>query len=312
LISTSGSLESERVFPRPDDNLSPRRYGQCGYNIAPMLRSILVPLDGSIHSATAVDLAIGWGLQFGARLVGVGIIDEPTILRAEPVPLGAFSYKEARDKSRLENARSRVRQFLSAFEAQCRKSGVTAGLVETVGDPADRILREAQRCDLVMIGRGTNFHFETQDYPDKTMAAILRGSARPVVVVPPEPAAGHGVMVAYGGGREVARALQTFQLLGLAAGETVHLVSVQREGWEASDLAGLAADFLAAHGTPHDLQELTSDQSPAEALLAHLHTLRPRLLVMGAQGHHPVRDLFVSSVTRAVLMESPVPTFIAA
>jgi nucleotide-binding universal stress UspA family protein len=33
---------------------------------------------------------------------------------------------------------------------------------------------------------------------------------------------------------------------------------------------------------------------------------------MGAQGHHPVRDLFVTSVTKAVLMESPVPTFVAA
>jgi nucleotide-binding universal stress UspA family protein len=278
----------------------------------PVLRSILVPVDGSAQSAAAIDLAIQWGMQLGARLMGFGVIDEPTILKAEPVPLGAFSYKAARDQVRLEDARSRVRQFLGEFEARCAGSGVIGGTVEAVGDPADRILREAQRCDLVMIGRDTNFHFATQDSPDATMAMILRASARPVVVVPPEPASGHGVMVAYGGGREVARALQIFQLLGLAAGESVHLVSVQREGWEASELAKLAADYLAAHGTPHDLQELTSDQSPAEALLAHLRKLRPRLLVMGAQGHHPVRDLFVTSVTKAVLMESPVPTFVAA
>jgi nucleotide-binding universal stress UspA family protein len=278
----------------------------------PVLRSILVPLDGSPQSAAAVDLAIRWGAQFGARLVGVGVVDEPTILKAEPVPLGAFSYKEMRDQARLEDARSRVHQFLGEFEAQCAGCGVSAGTVDATGDPVDRILREAQRCDLVMIGRDTNFHFETQDYPDKTMASILRASARPVVVVPPEPASGRGVMVAYGGGREVARALQIFQLLGLAAGEPVHLVSVQREGWEASDMAGLAADYLAAHGTKHDLLELKSDGSPADTLLAHLRTQRPRVLVMGAQGHHPVRDLFVTSVTRAVLMESPVPTFVAA
>jgi nucleotide-binding universal stress UspA family protein len=136
----------------------------------PALRSILVPLDGSAHSAAAVDLAIEWGRLFGARLVGVGIIDEPTILKAEPVPLGAFSYKEVRDEARLEDARSRVRQFLSKFQAQCTGSGLIAGTVEVAGHPADRILREAQRCDLVMIGRDTNFRFETQDYPDKTMA----------------------------------------------------------------------------------------------------------------------------------------------
>jgi nucleotide-binding universal stress UspA family protein len=285
---------------------------QAGYNIDRMLRSILVPLDGSVHSITAVDLAVAWGERFGARLVGVGVIDEPTIWKAEPVPLGGFSYREPRDEVRLADARARVRRFLSEFESRCMAAGVIGDAVEATGYPADRILREAQRCDLVMIGRDTNFHFATQDYPDKTMGAILRESARPVVVVPPEPASGHGVMVAYGGGREVARALQLFQLLGLAAGEPIHLVSVQREGWEASDLAKLAADYLAAHGTPHDLHELTSDRSPAEALLTHVRTLRPRVLVMGAQGHHPVRDLFVTSVTKAVLMGSPVPTFVAA
>jgi len=39
---------------------------------------------------------------------------------------------------------------------------------------------------------------------------------------------------------------------------------------------------------------------------------RPRLLVMGAQGHHPLRDLFGTSVTRAVIRACPVPAFIGA
>src|SRR5262249_1704272 len=157
----------------------------------------------------------------------------------------------------------------------------------------------------------TNFHFETQNHPDETTAALLRNSARPVIVVPAHSTEGRGVMVAYGGGREVARALQTFELLGLADNETLHLVSVQREGWEASELACLAADFLEAHGIAYELHTLPADRSPADALLGYLRVLQPRLLVMGAQGHHPLRDLFASSVTRSVLVSTPVPTFIA-
>jgi nucleotide-binding universal stress UspA family protein len=34
--------------------------------------------------------------------------------------------------------------------------------------------------------------------------------------------------------------------------------------------------------------------------------------VMGAHGHHPMRDLFATSVTRAVLRECPVPVFVGA
>jgi nucleotide-binding universal stress UspA family protein len=117
-------------------------------------------------------------------------------------------------------------------------------------------------------------------------------------------------VVAYGGGQEVARTLQTFQLLGLAAGETVHLVSVQREGWEAGALAALAGEFLTVHGTAYQLHTRTSTGSLAETLLDEVRRLRPRLLVMGAQGHHRLRDLFVTSVTRGVLRDCPVPVFV--
>jgi nucleotide-binding universal stress UspA family protein len=39
---------------------------------------------------------------------------------------------------------------------------------------------------------------------------------------------------------------------------------------------------------------------------------RPRLVVMGAHAHHPLRELFVTSVTRAVLADTPVPVFVGA
>ena len=87
-------------------------------------------------------------------------------------------------------------------------------------------------------------------------------------------------------------ALQTFQLLGLAGGETIHLVSVQREGWEAEAFARLASDFLDAHGAAYKLHKLESGEEPAHVLLEQVRVLRPRLLVMGAHGYHPLRDLF--------------------
>jgi nucleotide-binding universal stress UspA family protein len=118
--------------------------------------------------------------------------------------------------------------------------------------------------------------------------------------------------VAYGGGREVAHTLQTFQLLGLADGETVHLVSVRREGTEADVFTDLAARFLESHGTRYQVHVLDSDLEPADVLLDQVRSLRPRLLVMGAHGHHPVRDLFATSVTGAVLRTCPVPVLIGA
>jgi nucleotide-binding universal stress UspA family protein len=240
------------------------------------------------------------------------VLDVPSIRGAEPVPLGAGAYKKARDEARLVEAHRRVVEFLADFQARSQAAGIAAEVLEDIGDPSARILREVQRCDLVILARETHFQFETQEQPDETLAQVLRGSPRPVVVVPRELPDGQGILLAYGGGREAARTLQTFQLLGLAAGEAVDVVSIHRDAAEAEALARLAGEYLTAHGAPHRLHAIASAAPPAEVLLEEIQRARPRLLVMGAQGHHPLRDLFGTSVTRAVLRACPVPAFIGA
>ena len=277
-----------------------------------MLKSVLVALDGSPYSETATLLALDWARRFGARLLGVGVLDQPSISGREAVPLGAGAYKKARDEARMADAHRRVVELLADFRARGLSAGVTADVLEDVGDPSERILREAQRCDLAMLGRETHFRFETQDRPDDTLGQILRGRPRPVVVVPRELPEARGVVVAYGGGREAARTLQTFALLGLADGEEIDVVTVHRDGAEAEATAHLAGDFLTAHGTRHGLHPITSEAPPAQVILEEIRHFRPRLLVIGAHGHHPLRDLFVTSVTRAVLGACPVPVFVGA
>jgi len=261
------------------------------------LRSALVALDGSAYSESATALSIQWAKRSGARLLGLGVLDAPSIDRPEPVPMGAGAYKRTRDEARLVDAHRRVLGFLADFKSRSAAAGVTA---------------EVQRCDLVVIGRQTHFRFETQDQADTTLAGILRDSPRPIVIVPRELPEGRGIVVAYGGSREAARTLQTFQLLGLAGGEEIDVVSIHRDRAEAEGIVRLAGDFLSAHEAPHRLHPVASDVAPAEVVLDEVRRRRPRLLVMGAQGHHGLRDLFATSVTRAVLGACPVPVFVGA
>jgi nucleotide-binding universal stress UspA family protein len=271
---------------------------------------LLVALDGSPYSEAASTLACDWGRRFDARLLGVGVLDEPSIDRGEAVPMGAYAFKKHRDEARLADAHRRLLEFLTQFRDRCTAAGVAATVIEDVGDPTAQILRESQRCDAVILGHETHFRFETQDRPDSTLAGVIQACARPVVIVPRELPDSRGVMVAYSGGRESARALQLFQLLGLADGEEVDVVAIRQDSAEAADLAGLAGDFLTAHGAPHRLHAIVSHAAPAEVLLEEVRRRAPRLLVMGAHGHHPVRDLFIDSVTREVLAGCPVPVFL--
>lgn len=57
-----------------------------------MVRSILIGLDGSVYSCSALQLGICWTQRFDALLVGLGVIDEPTIRKSGTgtAPSGAF------------------------------------------------------------------------------------------------------------------------------------------------------------------------------------------------------------------------------
>jgi len=277
-----------------------------------MLKTLLVALDGSVCSLTATMLAVDWARRFDAQLLGLGIVDEASIHRPEPVPLGAGAYKKARDEARMADAHHRVAVFLAEFRARAAGAGVHAGVLEEQGEPAERIVFEAQRADVVILGRETHFNFETPEWRDATLAQVVRSSPRPMVLVPERVPEGTGVLVAYGGGREAARTLQLFALLGLAAGETLDVVTIHRDPAQARTIARAAGDFLAAHDVIHRVHTVDSSAAPVEVLLEEVESRRPRLLVMGAHREHPLRDLFARSVTRAVLRSCPVPIFVGA
>jgi nucleotide-binding universal stress UspA family protein len=275
-----------------------------------MLRSMLVVLDGSPASEPVIALAFDWASRFHARVLALGVVDAPAIKHGEPVPMGAYGYKRHRDETRLDETSRGVVRVLQEFRARSAAARVDAVTVEDIGDPADQILREAQRCDLVLLARETRFAFEATDSGERTLTRVIHGLPRPAVVVPREPREGSGTLVAYGGGREAASTLQTFALLGLATGEEIHVVTVQREGADAAAIAGRAGEFLTAHDIAHRLHAIGSSEAPAGVLLEAIDRLRPRLLVMGAHAPHPLRDIFATSVTRAVLSPCPVPAIV--
>ncbi|HEU5116121.1 MAG TPA: universal stress protein, partial [Isosphaeraceae bacterium] len=89
-----------------------------------MLRGILLGLDGSPTSESAVALGIHWAKAHDALLVGIGIIDEPAIGKPEPVPMGAAVYKIRRDTEQMHEARVKVEQLLERFALRCSDASV--------------------------------------------------------------------------------------------------------------------------------------------------------------------------------------------
>ncbi len=275
-----------------------------------MLKSILVGLDGSPYSTAAVELGIRWAQQCEALLVGLGIIDEPTIRGPEPMPLGVGQFKIQRDEALLADARRKVEKFLQGFTSECSRAGVAFKLLEDVGLPADKIVLEAQRYDLVLLGRQTFFHVDSVEGTDETLFQVLKHSPRPVVTVPLALTAGKSILVAYDGSLQAARALQAFQATRLATGQQVHVLCIGANQLAAARRADRAAEFLRFHDVIVEAQGLVSDSPPGEVLLAQVRKLHPALVVMGAYGQPTWKEFFFGSVTRTMLKLSPAPLFL--
>jgi nucleotide-binding universal stress UspA family protein len=276
-----------------------------------MLKSLLIGLDGSEDSRCVLELGLRWARRFDALAVGIAVVDEPGISLSKSVLFAGGHHWHAGDAAAplLDGSRHRAGETLGEFVRRCGQAGVTCKTLEEVGSPYVQILAEAQRFDLVLLGRETHFDYGHEGEPDETLGKVLQDCPRPVVAVPRPLGGGESVVVAYDGSLQASRALYAFEASGLGCTRKVRVVSVAEDHKDAARHADRAVGFLRLHGieaTPHPVD---TSLPTAEVILHKLRYFEAGLLVMGAYGQPALREFFVGSVTRAVLKESPVPVF---
>lgn len=276
------------------------------------MKTILVGLDGSEDCLPAVDLGIQWAKRFDSLLVGIGVIDEPSIRGFQPVEKISPTYQLAYEQL-LKETRHKVEQALEQFAIRCSEERVSFKLLEDEGQPCERILTELQRYDLLILGCRTHFRHANDQHPCQTLEHVLRGASRPVVVAPQsssiEPR--EGVVVGYDGSVQSARALQAFLATGLAASSgPIHIVSVHPDSLvEAARIADRASEFLRFHEIEATRIPLVG--SPAsQKFLTYSAESNPQMIVMGAYGQARMKEFFFGSATCTALQKSPIPLFL--
>jgi nucleotide-binding universal stress UspA family protein len=269
-----------------------------------VINNILIGLDGSPYSEAATEVGILWARRTQARLVGLGVVDEPTILRPEPTGIGGGSWKSQRDAALLADAHNRVGTFLERFTARCAEAGVSARIMKDIGVPAELILSFGEDADLLLLGQRTFFHFETQAPADRTLEAVLHRSHRPVVAVPAALPDNRAVVVAYDAQPPAVRALEAFQKSGWYEGQTVYVVSVAGDAPSAARQAEEGARFLRFAGMTAEARPLCASGPPAMPLLDQVRELGAGMLVLGAYGRSRIAETLFGSTTRSMLKKS--------
>lgn len=274
------------------------------------MHSILVGLDGSDDCVPAVELGIRWAKQFDCLLVGVGVVDEPTIRGSQPLGHVNSSYLPTYNRL-LAAARHNVERTLEAFALRCSEEQVASKLLQDEGEPCERITTELQRYDLLILGSKTHFRHAGGKHPCKTLENVLHSAPRPLVVAPQTNATGgRCVVIAYDGSPPAARALHAYAHSGLAATLPIHIVSVHPESSvEAAKIGDRAAEFLRFQGLPSKLAPIVHG-SPSQTFMQYAAEQDAAMIVMGAYGRGRLTEFFVGSTTCSAIQESRVPLFL--
>jgi len=273
--------------------------------------SILVHLDASQCALRRLELAAGLAVANGCRLIGLfaGFVPDPAWFS---IVQGASQFV-VEEIDRRHRLREEVRQ---RFEAAVRELPVEAEWRTVEGEPVTMALREAREAALIVAGQHDPDNTDSFVAPQFLEALILE-TGRPVLVIPfagEFPTVGKRALVAWNGGREVARALH--DAMPLMAGAQAKILTSQTSAKEMradATPSDHAARALMRHGIAAEVEHAPggSDLKIGELLLSRAADFSADLIVMGAYGHGRLRELVVGGVTRTLLQSMTVPVLMS-
>ena len=157
----------------------PRRAGAAAGKGVPAIRSILVPIDFSVHSKKALKYAVPLAEKFGASLHLVYVV-EPTIY---PADLGFGQVVLPGVEEELREKGEGELQALMGREIGKRLKATSA--VRT-GNPHQEILREADEKGVDLIVVATHGHSGVEHMLfGSTADRVVRRSKVPVLIIRP-------------------------------------------------------------------------------------------------------------------------------
>jgi nucleotide-binding universal stress UspA family protein len=291
--------------------------------MAPMLKSILVPIAGIEDDKGQMLGALAVARRFTAHLDVVHVRPDPAqlVAAAASTAYGSADFVAALVDQLEKDAQTRLNAAQAAFAAfvdeehlELRGAAdgvdvVTAAWLEQTGNVAECVAQLGRVRDLLVLGRASG----SPGIATGTLEAALMQSGRPVLIMPPgvSHVLGRTVIVAWKDSAEAARAASAAMPF-LAMAERVLVIEISEEETAANRQAGDSSkrlvDGLAWHRIKaENLIVRAGDRSGPEALLAAARDVGAHLIVMGAYGHSRFREMIFGGFTRRILRAADFP-----
>ncbi len=271
--------------------------------MGPVIRSIVVALDGSEHSFTALKAAMALAGPGRAEIRPVFVDDRDMQRRllVEAIPTATLdpgfrpdlSANLVQMEQTIDETAGRVRAQLKAAS----KGKLKLRVVE--GDPVEVLVNESMSADLIAMGRSDYAPATGPVKLGKVTRALIRRSPCPVLAVQDGDVIRPPFLLPYSGSTQSNRALRLAAELANAFKARLEVLVVGDKPQEAKELTGEARRYLA----PHKVKSGTTTRtgSPADAIAEFVRAKKAGLIIMGAYGRSAVAELLLGSTTEKVI-----------
>jgi nucleotide-binding universal stress UspA family protein len=274
-----------------------------------MIRSILLALAEAPNDASAKNYAFWLAKKKGSRVHALAVIDiaafEVPVLGTPDGFMPSVVPPPLKESQMLMNElKANANQHLEQVARQCGSRGIPCSIEVKTGVPGEVIGRSAVAHDIVLVSRkGYNRLSNAQETVDSLITPVVRNSVRPVLVAGidfREDGDIRNILVAYDGSSHAARALLVAAELAARPGVNCSLVTVAQSEAIGQEILAPAEAFLSHHDVIPTKQVVVSTK-PADVICGRVASGNVDILIMGAYGHSPIREVLFGSTTERVL-----------
>ena len=280
-----------------------------------MLKRVLVPLDPSPYTDSAIQIAMTMSKIYDAQLTGLVVLDIPGIEKSiGPIPAGALHFAEKMEMAKKTEASQRIESLMKKFRDRCELEGVAYTEAHEQGYPSDQIIELSKYYDLMILGLRTFYHFETSDQAGESLDNLVKESITPIFGIPRNyyinVLGGQKVkvLIAYDGGLQSARALQRFAQLSNSDYMDITILNSSEDKKAGNYVLDRASEYLSVRNVKNIKKEWTS-QDIIQVIKDKYYDSHD-VFVVGAHAKEGLFDFMVGSLTKFLVKQGEKAVFI--
>ncbi len=276
-----------------------------------MIKSILVPTDGSPNSKIALEYGLYLASKFEAEITGLNIVD----IRALEGPffgdisgaLGFTPYQNYVQKIQ-EILEERGNIILNDFIKLCEKKSIQSKIKRLSGIIPNIIAEEAKKVDLIVMAQRGEHAQWSSGLLGSTTESVVRKSPRPVLVTSIAFHPFETVLHACDGSSESNKALKLACELVYSMKLKLNVIIVVNNEEKGRKILAETEEFIAPYHLDAHIEWIKGES--AKEILKYAENNNVDLIVMGTFGHGRIHEIILGGTTAYVIRKSTLPVLL--